>query len=250
MSSGLGFNKYAARYMSKVVEAGGTTPGLLVQQSLEDLATKCHYHLSLNNRRVIGVWPFYGGTADSHAINLFGEELVTWQGTVTHNSTGITGDGLTGFGSSGIAPSTQLQSFTKLAYGVYSRTNSNTDRSEMGCGGGAYLRLSCRNAAGNVVATYAPAVNVSAVNASSAGLTHFAKYTATSNNLYRNGAGIGATATTWSNVPPGAILISADGIITASNRNLAFAFFADTVTDNPGFYTSVQSFQTSLARQV
>ncbi len=55
------------------------------------------------------IYPFVGGTAGRHSINLKNPSLykITWSATgVTHNATGITGDGITGYGDTGyiIAP--------------------------------------------------------------------------------------------------------------------------------------------------
>lgn len=249
--NGLGFTKYTARYMAKIAEEGIATT-LVQQWGVEALAAGCYRHLSKNSRPPIAVWPFFGGTANCHALNLFGDDVITWSGTVTHNSNGITGDGSTGVGTSEIIPSQRLQSYITMAYGVYIRTNSAADVAELGCANEGYVRIYPRSAAGSIFAYYGPALSASAVHASSLGLTHFNKRSATLNSLLRNGVGVAANVAAWSNMHNAAVTILTDGIGGRTARNCAFAFFADNVAlnDNAALYAVIQAFQTVLARQV
>lgn len=57
---------------------------------------------------LVAVWPFVGGTAAGTAIDLKGSHNITWNGAVNYVA-GVTGDGATGFGKTGIIPSTHLQ---------------------------------------------------------------------------------------------------------------------------------------------
>lgn len=51
-------------------------------------------------------YPFVGGSASAHSFNLANSlYTITWGGTVTHNANGITGDGATGYGDTGLAQS-------------------------------------------------------------------------------------------------------------------------------------------------
>ena len=72
----------------------------------------------VNQLKTAGLWgkfnaiyPFVGGTASSHRWNLINPQdtnaayRLTFGGTVTHNSNGITGNGTTGFANTFLAPS-------------------------------------------------------------------------------------------------------------------------------------------------
>jgi len=56
------------------------------------------------------LYPFVGGTSVTHSYNLKDPTLYTisWQGTVTHNYNGITGNGTTGYGNTGITSANLL----------------------------------------------------------------------------------------------------------------------------------------------
>jgi hypothetical protein len=59
--------------------------------------------------KMTAIYPFIGGTAGTHAINLKtpGTYNITWSGGLTHNSNGVTGDG-SSYGNTGLTPSTAL----------------------------------------------------------------------------------------------------------------------------------------------
>lgn len=75
---------------------------------------------------LIALYPFIGGTAATHAINAKtpGTYNITWNGTLTHSSNGVQGDGSTGYGNTGINVSSLGLSVYNLSASLYSRTNS------------------------------------------------------------------------------------------------------------------------------
>lgn len=57
--------------------------------------------ISLSN--VLAAYPFVGSSATGHSLNLISSSYqITWGGTITHNASGVTGNGSTGFGNTGI----------------------------------------------------------------------------------------------------------------------------------------------------
>lgn len=54
--------------------------------------------------KIAALYPFVGGTAESHSYNLINplQFQITWNGTVTHDANGIKGDGATGYGNTGL----------------------------------------------------------------------------------------------------------------------------------------------------
>jgi hypothetical protein len=68
------------------------------------------------------VYPFVGGTASSHAVNLLANSFtISWTGGVTHDANGVTGDAATGFGDTGYNPGL-MQTTNSASYYVYERT--------------------------------------------------------------------------------------------------------------------------------
>ena len=64
------------------------------------------------------IYPLVGGTAAAHAIDLLGNYPITWNGGITHDANGILGNGTSGYGATGIIPSTDaiiLQDSVHLA---------------------------------------------------------------------------------------------------------------------------------------
>ena len=75
--------------------------------------------------KMVAIYPFVGGTSTTHSYNLKNPALyqIAWSGTVTHNANGVTGDGSTGYGNTGIAPSAAL-SLNNCHLAYMSRTNN------------------------------------------------------------------------------------------------------------------------------
>jgi hypothetical protein len=73
------------------------------------------------------VYPFVGGTSNSHAVNLVSANYtITWYGTVTHDANGITGDAATGYGDTGYSPTNGLMTTSSAHFSVYQRLAANT----------------------------------------------------------------------------------------------------------------------------
>jgi hypothetical protein len=251
MANGLGFNSYASRYMAGVVNAGGTTPGVNIQQYIEELAVRLFVAQS---GIPTAAYPFYGGNAESHALDLFRHYDITWEGTVTHNSNGVTGDGSTGIGYTGINPTLALN-VTSFSFSVYSRTNTSSDTDyEAGIlvsAIGVFIR--CRTVAGTV-ATRAggqSAANFGGAVGASTGLFLVHRTATNSAAGTRNGTVFGSTAVAVGSLPNGSSLtVCGAAGLNFSNRNLAFAHVGPGLGSHSDFYTIVQDFQTALGRQV
>lgn len=73
------------------------------------------------------IYPFVGGSSTTHAVNLKnpGTHDMTWGGTVTHDSNGITGNGSTGYGDTGWNQATHGAADDEHV-SIYSRTNSDS----------------------------------------------------------------------------------------------------------------------------
>lgn len=96
-----------------------------IRSGLNTFVTSCKYYDIWNY--FVAIYPIVGGSSDKHAYNLVDTSLfkITWYGSITHNSNGITGDGSTGYGDTHIVPSTSL-SLNNTCIGVYVRNNTGT----------------------------------------------------------------------------------------------------------------------------
>lgn len=259
MSAAFGFNNYSSHYMSRVVLNGGTTPAVLVQWAIDRLSED--FYSGFFPQKPLAVYPFYGGNAASHALNLFSvrdKYTITWSGTVTHSSNGMTGDGAGGVGLSDINPAAAIPTPVSYCYGIYCRTNTAADVYDCGLSiTGNVLLIRCRTVAGNAVGRAGgPGANdMSVAVAASTGLFTVQRQSSSAASVFRNGTLIQSSALTWSSVPAAWSIAfgGAAGLGTTSARNLALGFVAprhQTAAESATLYNNVQAFQTTLARNV
>lgn len=257
----LGFNTYAASYMSRVVNVGGTTPGVLIQQAFEDLSVAVYkaFRPSGSQAPPLAAYPFYGGSAESHLLNLFGTDFeISWIGTLTHGSNGVNGNGTDSYGLTGVNPILDMD-ITSCAMGIYIRTNSAADVYDMGARTSATnaVHIRGRIAAGNAVGALGGASNTSVAVAASTGLFVVEKRASLVLVLYRNGVTIDSNSTASATLPNVSFIAigASAGIGPLSSRQFAFAFVSqrkapDGAVDHLALYTAVQAYETALGRAV
>jgi hypothetical protein len=209
---------------------------------------------------------YVGGTSSTHkwnAVNPLDTNAayrIVWNGGVTHNANGVTGNGTNGYGETYLQPSTNLiQNNTHIAF--YSRTNIQNANTPMGIQDGALnasLRIVPRNASNQSI--YSVNDNTGSVVSSvtdSSGFWIASRTASNARKLYRNGA-VTQTATTVS-VARSTATIPVLGQKGATNTmgaylavNLALSSTGEALNDTEAanYYTAVQSFQTALGRQV
>lgn len=209
---------------------------------------------------------YVGGTSSTHkwnAVNPLDTNAayrIVWNGGVTHNANGVTGNGTNGYGETYLQPSTNLiQNNTHIAF--YSRTNIQNANAPMGIQDGALnasLRIVPRNASNQSI--YSVNDNTGSVVSSvtdSSGFWIASRTASNARKLYRNGA-VTQTATTVSVARSTATIpvLGQKGATNTMGAYLAVNFalsstgeaFNDTEAAN--YYTAVQAFQTALGRQV
>lgn len=252
MSNGLGFNKYTASYLTRVKDGGGTMPNASLLQTFENLASSL---VGVFGIAPIAVYPFYGGTAASHSVNLFNDKYsIQWLGTVTHNSSGITGNGVDGFGDTGVFLGQLLSGAVAYSIGVYSRTESTGDDVEISASSAAgIISIQCRTAAFNTVFLTGGG-NITANLGGSLGLFVLDRYTVSSTFGFRNGVTVSGTGLSSFPNNDSSVRVSLGSGVAFSDRNLAFAFAGPTLpgfaTEQAALYTIVQAYQTTLGRAV
>lgn len=208
------------------------------------------------------IYPFVGGTSTSTSYNLVNTALyqISWSGGVTWGVNGVQFGGVNGYGNTGLKPSTIGMGQNSQHLSFYSRTNSNGTEIEIGAqdatgaigslieirtSGTTYYRV---NSGGSYI-TYA--------DANSLGFYTTNRTASNVVNGWKNGTKVVTGATISSGNLNADIWIGAWNNLNGaakyySNKQCAFASIGDGLTDieASNFYTAVQAFQTTLARQV
>lgn len=103
------------------------------------------------------IYPFVGGTANTCALNLKNPSAfaMAWHGGLTFSSSGVTGDGSTGYGDTGFVPTVSGVNFTlnSAAMGVYidgTNTPSNMAGAFSIIGSGTRIYRNAANVLGDV----------------------------------------------------------------------------------------------------
>lgn len=216
--------------------------------------------------KMAALYPFVGGTADTHKYNLKDPRdldaafRITWAGTITHNANGITPDGLTGYGNTHLDGSNLLDRDVHLSF--YSKTDVATNGHDISASGTTNLFLRARVATGNFNFR-CTGLGTQAIVANANSFGHYvgSRTSATSSTGYKNGVSLVTNVTNESEdttILSQSFFIGAQGASgspvagTFTSRNYALASIGAGLTpqDADVYYTAVQSFQTALGRQV
>jgi hypothetical protein len=209
------------------------------------------------------LYPFVGGTATTHKYNLKNPLdtdaafRLVFNGGWTHSANGALPNGTNGYADTKLVPNTVL-SQNSASYAFYSRTNIDALIVDIGSVGsnGVYTLLFPRFSNGFYNVINSSIVYTISTNTDSRGLFVGNRTAASVIKNYKNGTLLttGTTASTGNN--NGNIYLGAfnnNGALQYySNRELAFGSIADGFSDTEvsNFYTAVQTFQTSLSRNV
>jgi hypothetical protein len=215
------------------------------------------------------IYPIVGGTALTHKYNLKNPldtdaaNRLVFGGGWTHGANGITGNGSTGFARTFLIPSVTLIN-NNNNHGLYIRTNTTTSgQRDFGVFTGGLapdiiigINKTGDSAFDNLNFT---TNRITYVTTDSSGLWENDRSTSIVHKAYRNGLQVGTTDTTANvNILPIAeffIGASNNGSGTGigfSNKQIAFAYNMTSLSDaeHLTFYNIVQTFQTTLGRQV
>ena len=195
---------------SKVIEAVRST-GVTITPAM------MHYaHYLISNMKAIGTWSlcsavygFVGGTAGSHKFNwkdtrdLDAAFRLVFNGTVTHSSNGMQGDGSTGYADTKFNPSLYA-SLNSHHISIYVGNNVGTYSYDMGCYDGTYENMIISRY-GNDLAYQSINTNsafVTAPNTDSRGYFMANRTASNSSALYKNGIILANPATPASTSVP------------------------------------------------
>jgi len=211
------------------------------------------------------LYPIVGGTATTHKYNLKDPQdldtsfRLTFSGGWTHAATGMTPNGTTGFADTHFNPNVDLVLYTSGTIGVYSRTANATDGVDIGCAD-TPADLYIRPASITHTFIYGRHSNDTMVDTiTTDGFISLTRGTSTSLNCYQAGLSLLPTNTSlmWSGV-----LINYNIYLGARNaggsadlfsdRELAFGVIGPRLTtgEHLDLYNTIQTYQTTLSRQV
>lgn len=209
--------------------------------------------------KIIGLYPYVGGTSASHAQNLKSALYpITWVNGPTHNANGVTGNGVSSYGiisnSAGVIPQfCHIAAYTQIA------DPSIRDLCGAGNQGGNSVYFILQPNA-NTIVGYANNIVVFAQSGVGSwnSLLSVHRRSTTDLAVYYNNTLQGSNATFRNDLPPNLL----DLFVLARNDNGTPASFAtDTLSlisfgssmiagEITAFNTAVQTYQTALGRQV
>ena len=212
------------------------------------------------------IYPFVGGTANSHKYNLKDPRDVnnafrlTFYGNFTHSATGIKGDGSTAWAQTYLVPSTTL-SLTSTALSYYTRDVPTGNRMAFSASTANINRLYFYLIWASNVSYYDCYGTSGGFRASSAtgvppkGLYMGSRISATDSRIYRNGVQSGATQTTLmanSITDTSLQMFRQNNGTLYNNTECAFATIGDGINSTLALqmYNDIQAFQTTLGRAV
>ena len=189
------------------------------------------------------LYPFVGGSASSHKFNLKDPRdlnaafRLVFSGGWTHNSNGITGNGVNTEANTKLVNNAHLTA-TNGSFGFYLRNTQSANVYDFSPGGffGIALYIDTRYYMYGDLTSIAGLPSPAFYGLSRIGGTH---------KGYRNGV-VNLTSTS------AATLNAGEFSFKTNLRNYAFGYIADGLTDaeNTNLYTAVQAFQTTLNRNV
>jgi len=248
----------ARAFFDRVIAAGGTLSAteqlaidkLVKQMKLDGIWTKMK-----------AIYPMVGASAAACAQNLKSSSFTgTFTAGWTFASTGATPNGTSAFMSTGLIPSTDT-SQDSVSIGVYSRTNNIAlvNRAEMGTGSGSsdfqsiirwdgFLGNLSRLNNGFGGGGYIPTKTSGFFTISRTASAVTKKY---EDGILKQTATTGSVAPTAVELTIGARNTTTTPLFYDSKQN-AFSYLSDGLDDSESlaFYNAVQTFQTTLSREV
>ena len=206
------------------------------------------------------VYPMVGGSATSHSYNLKNPSQfqITWNGGLTHDSNGVTGNGTNGYGNLNLNPRTHLS--TQFSFGTYCRVNNgNPNQFDIGStdqdGYNNYISISQFGSLN--YNHFVPANGISVSNTTTNAFFHVGLDT--SNNLFsfknttllqsKTPASIG-TAPSKNTYLFGYNNNGTAMLFSARPSSLFFISENITQAENTAIYNIIQNYQTILSRNI
>ena len=213
------------------------------------------------------IYPFMGGTSSSHKWNakdvrdLDSAYRLTFTGSWTHNSNGITGDSLTTFATTFFNPTTVLANNNSFSMGIYNRTNNNRDMVDISAASNdaidrAIIHTRWSDGNGYFDMFSGSTSRITASNSDARGIYILSRTSASELKSFKNGSQLGSTNTGAAGTRPNnniEIGVAQIGAVKLfySNRNYCFAIIFNTgLSDSEAATASslINTLQTALGR--
>ena len=209
------------------------------------------------------IYPIVGGTAASHKFNLKDPRdldaafRLTYATGVTHSSTGMAGNGSSGYADTFFSLGTTYKNSNHIS--AYVRSNIDELANEMGAATALNVSVISIGTRYSNTAYFGNQINNSSIAFSNTDSRGFWINSRQSSSLFKalkNGSVVGTDTNTVGDTISFDISLmarsTAGSRIFYSTRQLAFASIGDGLTDTEAanFYTAVQAYQTTLSRQV
>lgn len=245
----------ANTYLAAVTSNGGT--GLT---STISAATVTLFTSLVSNglySKMLAMYPLLGGVANSAKLNAvnIGTYDITWNGGMSFNVTGATGNGTNAYGSTGIDFATLTSYFNNGAFGVYFNT-AMTGGNQCPMGAiGASARTSLAGTNNNLLMDWGCLPNPGGfgrvtVSSTPTGLYICSSTGTTLNRVLVNGSSVYTASSPTKNTPGGVMELfrRSDGVYYNGTDTFAFVSSTLTPSEQTTLSTIINTYQTSLGR--
>ena len=253
----------AATYMSAVIAGGGTLDATMsgaTNQLFNDL-----FVANLWNK-LYGFYPLLGGNSSGgQAVNgkTPGTRNMTWNGGLTFSTNGVVSNGTTGYGDTNSIP-TNIGGLDDFHMSFYSRTDQQqaTNQFDMGvyntAGSTERTQVNSRSTLDDIRGVVNATTQGTFSNNNSQGLFTMTRRSSTDTEFYRNSTTLGNSSVSSVARPNGNIWLAARNTIggglveSPTTRQYAFVTTGNALSDSEvtDLYNAIQTFQTTLSRQV
>jgi hypothetical protein len=207
------------------------------------------------------IYPFVGGTATTHKFNLKNPAdtnaafRLSFVGGWTHSANGAQPNGTNGYANTFYNFNTQTN-VNNACFGAYLRTNSTTGTQVYGSFTTPVIRVFNNLSNGNIQIAFTGQIFYTP--SPSTGLFFSRRTSSTFNESYRNGISLGTTTVATTMLPAfnfyfGALNNNGSPDLY-TNHQIAFGLLGGTAsmsnTDAVNLYNTIQTFQTTLGRNV
>jgi hypothetical protein len=252
---------------SSVTVASGDADALafFTAAGITDTTQKTAVNTLVTDLKAANIWtkmkalyPFVGGTASAHKFNLKDPRdlddayRIIFNGGMTHSNLGMISNYTTSYADTRLIPSTALSSLFSQHVSVYSQTSTasptnNTNSIGEWQDGTRAMLMKIRNLS-NVFSWEVGNGGASTSNTDAKGFYLGSVVANNSIKLYKNNTNVATNTATFS----GSLPTQMQPIGKNENKTFSFVSIGDglTGTEAANFYTAVQSYQTTLNRQV
>ena len=202
------------------------------------------------------LYPFVGGTSTKHSYNFINTAAhqITFNGGWTHSSNGALSNGTNGYANTNLSPNSILLKDNNH-HSSYIRNLPSSTIGYQGVGTPNWF-ISGKAFAALEYFANAASVLASGTSVSLQGMATFTRRGASDIEMYKNGTSIVSGTTASQNLPSNNFWLGGinDGgsLNSPLDAQYAFASIGDGLTDTEAanLYTAVQTFQTTLARNI